>query len=102
MSLPFHVTDSPWYKDHKMITIDAEVYEMINTPIEGSYNILFARIFGLPYHEFCRMIRDKYKGSLHGKEKRYITFTFDNVINANIFQSDLYKRWLVITKKVKF
>jgi len=97
--LPFHVTDSVSYKNHKMIVIDEIVYNQINTSIDGSYNILFARLFGLPYHEFCRMVRDNYNAILHGKEKKYITFTFDQVVNANKFQLEICKRWWKFNEK---
>lgn len=34
---------------------------------KGSYNVMGARILGLPYPEYLRFCRDKYRATLRGK-----------------------------------
>jgi len=94
--IPFYVEDSMSYKGHKMIVTGAEIDDFIGGPIDGSYNILFARIWGLSPADFLRFVRDKYKATLHGKDDGYITFTFTNIININTFQIETIRRWIVM------
>ena len=43
---------------------------------EGSYNVLFARIFGLSYPDFLRCVRDVFGAEIRGKNCRYPYFIF--------------------------
>ena len=94
--IPFHVEESMSNPGHKMITIDEGVFDIIGVAgmkYVGTYHILFARLFGLTYAEFCRFVRDKYNATLHGKNSMYPTFTFADRLNANQFQMELWRRW---------
>ena len=93
LNIPFRVEDSISHKGHKMITLDESLFELINTPIKTTYITIMPRMFGLSYAEFMRMVRDKYHGTLHGKEGGYITFTFKENLHANQFQMVLINRW---------
>ena len=57
--IPFSVTDSISYTNHKVISFNPEIYDYIKTQIKGSYNILPARLFGLSYAEYLRFVREK-------------------------------------------
>ena len=96
MSIPFHVAESVLYKGHKGITIDDSVYMCISPGVRGSFNLLFARIWGLSYPDFLRYVRDQYGATLHGKEGGYITFTFSRVADANLFQVETVRRWIIM------
>lgn len=91
--IAFHITDSVLNQGHKIITIDEKVYQIIGTDIKTTYNVLMARLFGLNYAEWCRLARDKYHGTLHGKDQGYITITFADEKDARECQRELNKRW---------
>lgn len=97
IKMPFYVTDSMINNEHKQISIHADVYSFINTAVSGSYNILFARLYGLSYAEFLRMARDEFGATLHGKDGGYITMTFANPLDAKRLDFQLTKKWLDIT-----
>lgn len=99
--LPFYIEDSGSYKNHKKINIDKSVYDYIGGGITGSFNILFARIWGLSYPDFLRYVRDKYNATLHGKNRGYITFSFDSYAKAQVFQLDTCIRWEIILSNAK-
>ena len=98
---PFHVENSVSMPGYKKITIDESVLNLINTPIESSYNVIFSRLFGLNYASFCRMVRDKYNATLYGKDSTYILFVFKNVADANRFQTECVRRWDLFIKNLK-
>jgi hypothetical protein len=48
-----------------------------NTPIKTTWNVLYARIFGLSFPDFLRMARDVYGATLVGKTGLpYFYFTY--------------------------
>jgi hypothetical protein len=95
----FHVRDSISVKNHKAIFLDENIYETINTRIDGSYNILYARIFGLTYPEFLKMVRDLYNATLYGRGQGYTIFTFENLYDAQKFANECNIRWRELINK---
>lgn len=91
----FSAEKSPCSNDYK-IAISLEIAEYISKPIGGSWNTLFARLYGLPYHNFLRMVRDNFNGTLRGKTGKYIYFTFENKSNADDLVQELNNRWTKI------
>lgn len=92
--IPFSVTDSISYPNHKVISFNPEIYDYIKTQIKGSYNILPARLFGLSYAEYLRFVREKYGAILHGKDGGYLWYSFDDIKNAHRLQKDLFLKWI--------
>lgn len=92
----FYVDETPTVGRYR-IGLDMETYEYIRTQIVGSYNILAARVFGLPYPDYLRMVRDNYEATLNGKEG-YMTYTFKNKLMAEKLIKELNKRWDIIIK----
>lgn len=89
----FIVDKSNSYPSHYSVNITKKVHDIINTKVRGSYLILFARLFGLEYHSFCRYVRDIYGATLHGRQEGYITFTFEQKQDAEKFQREVEHRW---------
>ena len=79
------------------IGLNDETYEYIDTPIRGSYNLLAARVFGLSYPDYLRMVRDNYEAILNGKEG-YMLYSFTNKAMGEKLVSELNKRWDIIVK----
>ena len=90
----FYVDSMPTIGKYKIGLCD-ETYKIINTCICGSYNILAARVFGLSYADYLRMIRENYGATLKGKEG-YITYTFTVKENAIKLEKELNRRWNII------
>ena len=95
----FHIRDSIVIKNHKSICLDESIYEFINARISGSYNILYARLFGLTYPEFLKMVRDLYNATLYGRGNGYTIFTFENLYDAQKFSNECNNRWKQLIKK---
>lgn len=89
----FYVEESMASKGAKRVAIHESVHKHINTPIPGSYGILKARLFGLNYADFMRMMRDVYGADLHGKNGGYITCTFKNASDCKKVVDILNERW---------
>ena len=66
----------------------------------GSYNILKARIFNLPYGDYLRVARDQYGATLKG-QTGYITELFFQKKDAEKLCKELNIKWNQIFKGVK-
>ena len=67
----------------------------INTQIEGSYMIIFPRLYNLSYAQFLRMVRDIYGATLlKGNNKKYIHFYFTDENKCNKFVKDANTRFV--------
>jgi len=74
------------------VRLSEKTMDIIAGRIKGSYSILFARIFGLSYPDFFRMVRDEYNATLSDKKSVYIIFDFKNVKDAERFAKECDKR----------
>lgn len=59
---------------------------------EGSYFVICARLFNLPYVSYLRMCRDVYGAKLIGKKNRYVSVVFDDLAAAQKLCKDLNMR----------
>jgi hypothetical protein len=101
----FYVDEMPIIGKYRIGLCD-ETYQFVREEVQktegafstlGSYNILAARVFGLPYPDYLRMVRDNYGAVLNGKEG-YIIYSFTNKENAHKLVKELNIRWNIITK----
>ena len=86
-------------KDEYMVWFKPEVAIKF-APVLGSLNIVHARIFGLPYHNFLRYVRDTYGARLAGKGHKYPNFYFPNEAAAIQYATELNKRYGEIAKNL--
>jgi hypothetical protein len=77
-----------------MIKPDYEVWGI--THIEGSGNVLPARVMGLTYAQYLRFCRDLLNAELVGKYHKYPYPLFDNVLYVREFITLLNKRATLI------
>lgn len=94
--IAYHVEAMPTIKTHR-IALAPAIYQIINTPIRGSYNLLAARLFGLSYADYLRMVRDNYGAVLNGREG-YIIFTIQDKTQAEKLVKELNRRWNIVFK----
>ena len=67
----------------------------INTPIEGSYMIIFPRLYNLSYAQFLRMVRDIYGAVLvKGNNTKYIYFYFKEKSKCDKFVKEVNNRFI--------
>lgn len=78
----------------RRIALSPDIYDIIGTPITTSYNLLPARLLGLSYADYCRLARDKFNGTLHGRNGGYITITFKNSKDCDALVRLLNKHWV--------
>ena len=61
--------------------------------INGSYNVLAARLFGLTYAQYCRFCRDKSGATIVGKNHKYPIPYFNSEEKAVEIANILNKRF---------
>ena len=92
------------YNKQYKLHIDFDAYNEMcaEGPINVSFNTLAARLMGLDYVSFLKMIRQTYSAELHGKNKKYISYSFTDKSKANELKEELNKRWniLLSTKSI--
>ena len=81
-----------------LVKITLEAVAKINTMIQGSYAVLPARLFGLEYHSYLRMVRDIYSAELVGKNSKYVIPYFTDKKKVEDLCLELNKRWNTIIK----
>ena len=59
----------------------------------SNYGILAARLFGLSYPDYLRMLRDKYGATLKGKNGGWITASFNDPAQCQKVITELNRRW---------
>ena len=71
-----------------------EVYKTIGM-INGSFQILQPRLFGLTYAEYLRMLRDDYGAEMWGRNEKgpYVSFHFPNKTQCLKLCKELEERW---------
>lgn len=68
--------------------------------IKGSATVIEARLFNLPFADYCRMCRDIYGAKLYGKAP-YFIIAFDTKDEAKELLKDLNRRWRVVEKTLE-
>lgn len=86
--------------DHKKFQVgySNELYQTIGKQA-GSFKIVECRLFGMPYHDYIRTIRDKYSAEVWDKkEGQLISYQFSNKADCAILCGELNKRWNYMMK----
>ena len=92
----FYVTD-----DNGIFTVRIKSLECLPFICPwSSYNVLKARLFGLEYAEFLRMVRDNYSATLIG-QTGYIIEKFKNRNDASRLCIELNKRINQVLKEME-
>lgn len=86
------VESSPCHNDMYLIGYEDRFYNLVG-PVRGSYHILQARIFGIDYANYLRMLRDKYNAVIIGKEHRCPVAYFKNKEDINKIVNELNIRF---------
>lgn len=68
------------------------VYRAVG-PITGSYNVLLARLFGVSYVDFFKILMKDYHADVRGKDSKYLAFSFKNEDDVKCFCNEVNKRW---------
>lgn len=97
----FSVEQSPYSPTGEWVIKIKEYVAKQYYPVQGSLNVLFARIMGLSYAEFLRYVRDHYNARLVGKNHKYPFFYFPTQSDATMAAEELDKRYLEINKLIK-
>lgn len=72
-----------------------ELMDELNICLNGSYTIIFPRLYNLSYAQFLRMVRDVYGATLlKGNNKKYIHFYFTDEKKCNQFVKDSNERFV--------
>ena len=97
----YFIDEHMLYKGHFKLNINLDVYDILcaEKPINSSFNILAATLFGLDYPTFLQMIRQEYGAELHGKTGKYISYSFTNKSKANELVKELNERWNTMYSK---
>ena len=80
------------------IAISGEVYNTIPY-IDGSYNIIMPRLFGLDYPSFLLYIKKNFNAILKGKNNRYVRVVFKNKQDCQAICDELSSRWNIFKQK---
>ena len=82
--------------EYKPVFTDALWNELGIGKMTSSWNVLFARLWGLQFPDFLRFVRQEFNATLCGKNSTYIYFYFsnkqdcDNFVNAS---NRLFNNW---------
>lgn len=91
----FTIVKHVLYPGHYKLKLDLSIYSEITTEISinSSYNILPARLLGLPFDKFLLYIQQEFDAELHGRVGRYVTYSFKNKEKAEVLAKELSDRW---------
>lgn len=91
----FKAEESPYHPNKFIIKPTSHLYNLIDR-LEGSYHVYEARLFGLPYSQYLRMLRDKYGVDIIGKGQTYPVAYFLDLDKAREVVIELNKRFRII------
>lgn len=87
----FSIEESPVYKHKKVIRVNSDNLPFPNG-IDGSFNLLPARLLNLSYADYLRYARDRLGAELVGKNKRYVNAYFEDTPELHALVRLLNKR----------
>ena len=67
----------------------------------GSFNVLMARLFNMPYSEFLRYCRDCYGADLQGRNHLYVLPVFENNAKTMELVKELNTRLTIVVEERK-
>lgn len=80
------------FKNTQYLVLGQDCFYNMVGPIQGSYNVMMARCFGLTYANFLRMVRDNYKARINGKNQKYPSLSFTSYEDALAFEKVINKQ----------
>lgn len=92
----YEIADCIMNPKMKRIAVDSHIIYSImqrGTDKNSNYGILAARLFGLSYPDYLRMLRDKYGATLSGKKGGWITASFNDPAQCEKVVKELNYRW---------
>lgn len=96
----YTIKDHLHYKGQFKMHLDLEMYKEMTQKgmIDASFNTLAARLLCMDYPTFLKMIRQDYGAELHGKEGRYVFYSFKDKKKAVELTKILNQRWKQLIK----
>ena len=94
----FYVRESPYQTGKYIVAHNHENLCLMSTI--GSFNIIGARLFNLPFYDFLRACRDVYGATLIGKGHKYPVPYFSSKEDAQKLVNDLNERAKMVFKNV--
>ena len=91
----FEVNENLYHKGKFSIDYKPAFYKYVHYT-DGSYRVYEARIFGLTFASYLRMVRDIYGAEIVGRGHLYPMVYFDSKEKAEKLAKDLNKRFLII------
>ena len=88
----FYIDESPYHIGKFIIKPTTYLYNTIRS-VKGSYHVYGARLFGISYADYLRMLRDRYGATIVGKNQTYPVAYFENKEKANEVITELNKRF---------
>lgn len=88
----------------KRIAVDSNIIYSIaqrGMDKDSNYGVLAARLFGLSYPDYMRMLRDVYGATLSGKNGGWITASFSDAAQCQKVIKELNRRWALWYKGFK-
>ena len=67
----------------------------------GSFNVLMARLFNMPYSEFLRFCRDRYGADLQGRNHLYVIPVFEKNAETMGLIEELNRRMTIVVDERK-
>ena len=82
--------------EYKPVFTDGLWNELGVGNMRSSWNVLYARLWGLDFPDFLRFIRQEYNATLCGKSSTYIYFYFTDRKDCDLFVSHCnlkFEKW---------
>lgn len=96
----FKVDNASYNKGYYTVTGTDSFYNYFKWT-DGSYKVFYARIMGLTYPSYLRMVRNNFSAELSGKGHKYPSAYFKNKDDAERLASTLDKRLEYLINKFK-
>lgn len=100
MAKYFTVIDAPYDAGHYIVSGTDSFYNYFGYT-DSSYNVYQARIMGLTYASYLRMVRDNFGAKLRGKGHKYPSAYFGEKDKAEKLAKALDDRLCYLIKSVK-
>lgn len=96
----FKVIEAPYDNNHFIISGTDAYYDYFKWT-DGSYNVYHARIMGLTYASYLRMVRDNFGAKLRGKGHKYPSSFFEDKKDAEKLAKILDERLCYLIRNSK-
>ena len=97
----FNVEQSPYSKTGEYMIMYRPAFYNFFRYTDSSYRVYEARLFGLTFASYLRMVRDQYNAHIFGKGHKYPTVYYSNKQDAERIAKELDSRLLYLIKNLK-